>query len=300
MTGDFQHALAHDAQAITVYLSREIDEMGHVPPRLTDAMRLALLGGGKRVRPFLVMETASLFGIERARAMPVAAALECVHCYSLVHDDLPAMDNDKLRRGKPTVWAAYDEWTAILAGDALLTVAFEMCARGSCHPDPAVRSLLGLELARAAGPAGMVAGQCLDLQSDKLATPAAPDEAYIRQMQSLKTGALLQFACEAGAIIAKASRADRQRLRDFGGHLGYAFQIADDLLDIEGTPDVVGKATGKDAAQGKATLASVRGVAAAREELGNVETAALAVLEPFGPPADGLRAVMRFVVARRS
>jgi farnesyl diphosphate synthase len=296
----FVDRLAGDAALTEAFLTAQIDSGSDVPVRLRDGMRHAALGGGKRFRPFLVMETASLFGISRDGAVTAAAALECVHCYSLVHDDLPAMDNDRLRRGKPTVWAAFDDWTAILVGDALLTLAFELLGRESAHSDAAVRAELVTALARAAGPAGMVGGQCLDLQSDKLGKPEAPDAAYIKHLQSMKTGALIRFACEAGARLGGASTAQREALCAFGDHIGYAFQIADDILDVEGTPEAVGKATGKDSEAGKATLVDLLGLQAAKEQLAATEAAALATLAPFGDRAEGLRAATRFVVTRKN
>ena len=214
--------------------------LGDVPERLAAAMRHAVLGGGKRFRPFLLVECAALFGVAAPQAMRTAAALECLHCYSLVHDDLPAMDNDALRRGQPTVWKAYDEWTAILAGDGLLTLAFEILAEPATHPDPLVRARLSLELARAAGPAGMVGGQMIDLEADKLGQPACPTLAHVRRLQAKKTGALIAYACEAGALLGQASEAQRTSLLDYAASIGLAFQIADDLLDVEGDAAIVG------------------------------------------------------------
>jgi farnesyl diphosphate synthase len=268
------------------------------PQRLVEAMRLGTLGGGKRLRPFLTLECARLFGVPPEAALETAAALECVHCYSLVHDDLPAMDDDDLRRGKPTVHKAYDEWTAILAGDALLTLAFELLAAPGTHPDPGVRAELIAGLARASGTSGMAGGQCLDLEADKLGLPARHDLAHIERLQAMKTGALIGYACEAGAILGLADAVRRRALAQFGERLGAAFQIADDLLDVEGDADVVGKATGKDA--GKATLVSLLGVPAARERLGLLEDQAIALLEPFGANADTLREAAHFVARRQT
>jgi farnesyl diphosphate synthase len=261
-------------------------------------MRHAALGGGKRVRPFLVIECAGLFGVPPRAALAVAAALECVHCYSLVHDDLPAMDDDDLRRGRPTVHKAFDEWTAILAGDALLTVAFELLASPDTHADAAVRAELAIGLARAAGPAGMVGGQCLDLQADKLGQPPRPTLADVQRLQAMKTGALICYACEAGAILGGASAEQRRALVVYGERLGRAFQIADDLLDVEGEAAIVGKATGKDA--GKATLVSIMGVPAAKAELAKLEADTLAALHSFGGRADILREATAFVVRRQA
>ncbi len=268
--------------------------------RLIAAMRHAVLGGGKRVRPLLVIESAALFGLTPQDAAYSAAALELVHCYSLAHDDLPAMDNDELRRGRPTVWKAYDEWTAILAGDGLLTLAFEVLSRVETHPDPAVRIALVSALARASGAAGMVGGQALDLMADKLSDPASPTIDHIRRLQAMKTGALLVFACEAGAILGGATDRERKALVDFGTALGFAFQIADDLLDAEGDAATVGKAVAKDAAANKATLVSLMGIHEARAMLAKTEAAASEALNIFGSKADVLREAARFVVSRKS
>jgi farnesyl diphosphate synthase len=268
--------------------------------RLIAAMRHAVLGGGKRVRPLLVIESAALFGLRPQDAAHTAAALELVHCYSLAHDDLPAMDNDELRRGQPTVWKAYDEWTAILAGDGLLTLAFEVLARAETHPDPAVRVALVWALARASGAAGMVGGQALDLMADKRGDPASPTIDYIRRLQAMKTGALLVFACEAGAILGRATDGERRALVDFGTALGFAFQIADDLLDAEGDAATVGKAVAKDAAANKATLVSLMGIQKARAMLVETEAAANDALNIFGSRADVLREAASFVVNRKS
>ncbi len=268
--------------------------------RLIAAMRHAVLGGGKRVRPLLVIESSALFGLPPQAAAHTAAALELVHCYSLAHDDLPAMDNDELRRGRPTVWKAYDEWTAILAGDGLLTLAFDVLARAQTHPDPAVRVALVSALARASGAAGMVGGQALDLTADKLGDPASPTIDHIRRLQAMKTGALLVFACEAGAILGRATDGERRALVNFGTALGFAFQIADDLLDAEGDAATVGKAVAKDAAANKATLVSLMGSQEAKAMLAKSEAAANDALDIFGSKADILREAARFVVNRKS
>jgi len=268
------------------------------PKRLADAMGHATLGGGKRFRPFLVVESAALFGLSESQAVDAAAAVECVHCYSLAHDDLPAMDNDALRRGRPTVWKAFDEWTAILAGDALLTVAFEILSKPEVHASPEVRLELIASLARAAGMAGMVGGQALDLEAERLPRTAPPTLAEIQHLQSLKTGALIRFACEAGAILGEAGPDARDALRTYGKEIGLAFQIADDLLDAEGDAATVGKAVSKDAAAGKATLVSLMGIDAARTELARVEQAAIEALSPFGSRAGALIEAARFVASR--
>ena len=300
MTTEFAARLQKVADTTEAVLASKIDNMSSVPPRLADAMRHGLLAGGKRFRPFLVVECAQLFDVAEETAMPTAAALECLHSYSLVHDDLPAMDNDKLRRGKPTVWAEFDDWTAILVGDALLTLAFEIISRPVSGTGSEIQSKLVSRLAIASGAVGMVGGQYLDLSSDKRGDPAQPDDAYIRRMQGMKTGALLKFACEAGGILGGADESQLAALSDYGTHLGLAFQISDDLLDVEGDPEVVGKATGKDADAGKATLVGILGVDQARKELAAAEASALAALEGFGEQADVLREAAKFVSSRKS
>ena len=274
------------------------EEDGLPPRRLLDAIGHATLGGGKRFRPFLVAESAALFGLSEAQALETAAAIECVHCYSLAHDDLPAMDNDAVRRGQPTVWKAFDEWTAILAGDALLTLAFETLSSPETHASPEVRLALIAGLARAAGAEGMVGGQALDLEAERLPRAAPPSLAEIRHLQGLKTGALITFACEAGAILGEAGPEARDALQTYGTQIGLAFQIADDLLDAEGDAETVGKAVSKDAAAGKATLVSLMGREAARAELERVEQAAIAALRPFGPRAATLIEAAHFVASR--
>ena len=271
-----------------------------VPERLAAAMRHGVLGGGKRFRPFLLVESAHLFDVPRAHAIEAACALELIHCYSLVHDDLPAMDNDLTRRGQPTVWAAWDDWTAILAGDALLTLAFEVAADPRCHPDASVRADLVTALARASGPAGMVGGQVIDLEADKLGRPPSPTLDHVRRLQAMKTGALIRVAAEAGPILGSAPPDSRAALARFGDHLGFAFQISDDLLDAEGDAAAVGKATGKDATAGKATIVSLLGVPAARARLAEVEAAAIGEISRFGPAAATLAEAARFMSQRES
>ena len=281
-------------------LATEALEAAGVPDRVAAAMRHAVMGGGKRMRPYLVLETAGVVGAAVDRAVPAALALELVHCYSLVHDDLPAMDNDTLRRGQPTVWTAFDEWTAILAGDALLTLAFEHLAEApAAGLDARTRIKLVSALARAAGGAGMVGGQGLDLEADKLGLPAHPDAAHILRLQGMKTGRLFEYACYAGAVSAGADSAVLQALTRFGAKLGAAFQLADDLLDVEGDPETVGKATAKDAAAGKATLIGLIGLDAARAELDAIEAEALGEIAMLGERADVLRETLHFACARR-
>lgn len=266
--------------------------------RLAAAMQHALLAGGKRFRPFLVIESAALFGVPTENALDAGAAFECVHCYSLAHDDLPAMDDDAMRRGKPTVHIAFDEWTAILAGDALLTLAFEIIARDKTHPDPTVRADLTHLLAHAAGGRGMVLGQMLDLAAEKRGEPQRPSVDHVRRLQALKTGALLAASCEAGAVLGGASAEERGAVRRYGEDLGLAFQIADDLLDAEGDAATVGKATGKDTAAGKATLVSLIGIEAAREQLADAVNSAERELAPFGDRAATLIDAARFAASR--
>jgi len=272
------------------------------PQRLLDAVRYASLGGGKRIRPFLVVEAAALFEAPRERALMAGAALECVHCYSLVHDDLPAMDNDDLRRGQPSVHKAFDEATAILVGDSLLTFAFDVLSRPETHPDAAVRVELVSALARAAGFGGMAGGQMLDLAAEGRFDPRREplDLAAITTLQQMKTGALLRFACAAGAILARARPEEREALARYGEAIGRAFQIADDLLDVEGDAATVGKSTGKDAAAGKATFVGVLGAEGARAWLKNLVAEAEAALAGFGSRAAMLAAIARFIAERRA
>jgi farnesyl diphosphate synthase len=272
------------------------------PARLLDAMRYASLGGGKRFRPFLVVESAALFSVPQERSLMAGAALECVHCYSLVHDDLPAMDNDDLRRGRPTLHKAYDEATSILVGDSLLTFAFDVLGRAETHPDPAVRIALVLELARASGLGGMAGGQMLDLAAEGRfdTAPAQLDLAGVEELQAMKTGALLRYGCTAGALLGGANAAQSKALTRFGAIIGEAFQIADDILDVEGDAATVGKATGKDACAGKATAVGILGVAKAREKLFGLICEAEQTLAPFGERAAVLKAAARFVAERRA
>ena len=275
------------------------DALGATPPVLGAAMRHAVLGGGKRFRPFLVIEGARVLGMSDMAAVDTACAVECLHCYSLVHDDLPAMDNDELRRGQPTVWKAFDEATGILAGDALLTFAFELLARPLTHADAAVRAALVLGLAEAGGSAGMVGGQVLDLASEKGDATSLHTLDGVSTIQRMKTGALIRFSAEAGAILASAAPEERRALRAYGEALGAAFQIADDLLDAEGDASATGKAVGKDAAAGKATFVTVLGVAGARARLAELNAEARAALAPFGEGAHHLAAAIDFVSNRR-
>jgi farnesyl diphosphate synthase len=305
-SSDFSARLAGVAQETDALLGQLLADApleGEIarPPRLLAAMRHAVLGGGKRLRPFLLIESAALFGAARAGALLAGAALECLHCYSLVHDDLPAMDNDDLRRGRPTTHKEFDEATAILAGDALLTLAFDILARAEIHREASVRAALVLELARAAGLGGMAGGQMLDLAAEgRFAAKRALDETEIATLQAMKTGALIRFACRAGVILGEADAEALARLDRFGVAIGKAFQIAADILDVEGDAATLGKAAGKDAAAGKATLVAVLGIDGARARLAALIDEAEAALAPFGNKADTLRMAARFIAARRN
>ncbi len=266
------------------------------PPRLMAAIRHGVLNGGKRLRPFLLMQTAALFDASDETALRASCALECLHSYSLVHDDLPCMDDDDLRRGKPTVHIAFDEALAVLAGDGLLTFAFDIMADPATSPDAEIRVRLVQLLARASGSGGMIGGQVLDMAAET--RTLSMDE--IRQMQAMKTGALIRFACEAGCVIGRASAAESERLLRFGEIIGEAFQLADDLLDVTADAKTMGKATGKDAARGKKTLVDYLGIDGARSALQQLQHEASALLEPFGERADLLKETARFIVERTS
>ncbi|NRQ16179.1 polyprenyl synthetase family protein [Ensifer sesbaniae] len=300
-TSPFTRRLASNARAVEALLERllgtttEVDEIAR-PANLLAAMRHGVLNGGKRLRPFLVIECADLLGGGIDASLRVGAALECVHCYSLVHDDLPAMDDDDVRRGQPTVHRAFDEATAILAGDSLLTFAFDIIAAPETPLTDAQKVELILALGRAAGHGGMAGGQALDLAAEKL----PPDEAGIVTLQAMKTGALIRFGCEAGAIVAGASKDDRARLRSFGEKIGLAFQLADDLLDLTADAATMGKATGKDAARGKGTLVALHGQAWAEERLEQLVAEAEALLTPYGERSTILVETARFVANRRN
>jgi farnesyl diphosphate synthase len=264
--------------------------------RVQAAMRYAVMAGGKRLRPFLVLETASLFGVPSQRAMRVACAIECLHTYSLVHDDLPAMDDDDLRRGRPTTHRQFDEATAILAGDALLTLAFEILADAATHQDGAVRAQLVLDLARAGGHEGMIGGQMMDIE--------APNHSFgpaeVIQLQRRKTGALFEFSCQAGARLAQAGPQDLEALTAYARDLGLAFQIADDLIDVTGTAEQAGKAVGKDQEQGKATLVSIWGVEGARAESERLAAQASQAVARYGAAGARLAALPAFLLGRAS
>ncbi len=264
--------------------------------RVLEAMRYGCLNGGKRLRPFLVRHSAALFGVNPDCALRVAVAVEFVHSYSLVHDDLPAMDDGDLRRGQPTVHRKFDEATAILAGDGLLTYAFEVLADPATHEDPNVRCQLVAALAKAAGPHGMVGGQMLDL----IAEHETFDLGTTTRLQRMKTGDMIAFSCEAGGILGKAPPPQRLALRAYAHDLGLAFQIVDDLLDVEGTEAETGKSVGRDAEAGKSTFVSILGRDRARSQAAMLAVQAKAHLEIFDGRADILKAVADFVVARRT
>jgi len=264
--------------------------------KLYDAMRYSALGSGKFIRPYIVRTSALIFGVPETRYLRAGAAVEMVHAYSLIHDDLPAMDDDDMRRGRPSCHIAFDDATAILAGDALLTLAFEVLAGADTHPDPQVRSDLVATLAARSGGSGMVGGQMIDLESEH----AAVDAALIARLETMKTGALIAYSSAAGALLGGAGTEAVNALETFGFELGLAFQITDDLLDVEGDEDDVGKKVGKDAEAGKATFVSALGVDGARHEARRVTDRALSRLDSFGTRADELRSVAEFVLARNT
>ena len=294
---EFESALAYAAESTERTMDRLIPRGEAGEARVFEAMRYSSLGGGKRLRAFFVLASSTLFKVSETSALRVASAIEFVHAYSLIHDDLPAMDDDDLRRGKPSCHKQFDEATAILAGDALQALAFEVLAQEATHGDPAVRAALVSELAKAAGAQGMVGGQMLDLLAE-----TDPDMSIgaITRLQRLKTGALISFSCTAGAILGKAAEPLRVALAAYAHDLGLAFQIVDDLLDVEGDPAELGKATRKDADSGKATFVSILGLERARSQAALLAQQAAAHLEPFGTPADLLKQAARFVVTRRS
>lgn len=268
---------------------------GQIEERLFEAMRYSTMGEGKRLRPFLVMASSGLFKVSRTSALRVAAAIEMVHTYSLIHDDLPAMDNDDLRRGKPSCHKQFDEATAILAGDALLTQAFEVLADEETHPDPRVCTQLVRAMARAAGPYGMVGGQMIDLAGEGQSL----SETQVTHLHLLKTGRMFAFACEAGAILGKAPTSMRMGLRAYAHDMGLAFQIKDDLLDVEASSDDLGKTAGKDAEQEKSTYVKLLGLEQAREQAQMLCDQAIHHLDAFDGEAEPLRAVARFVIDRK-
>jgi len=293
---DLPAAMARTASLVEQALEVLLPPVKGAEGRLAEAMRYATLGGGKRMRAFLVMQSASLFSVAETCAARVAASVEMLHAYSLVHDDLPAMDDDDLRRGKPSTHRAFDEATAILAGDALQSRAFEILAEPDTHSDPQARCELVAALGAASGARGMAGGQMIDM----LAEGQELDAPAVTRLQALKTGRLIQYCVEAGAILGRASSQDRHLLAAYGRDLGAAFQIADDLLDIEGSEADIGKTTGKDQAAGKATMVAVLGLELARAHADMLADQAAAYLDGFGDRAANLRALAAFVVARRS
>lgn len=291
-----QQEMNEVAEAMNKTISLILPETDLAENRLYQAMRHGTLNGGKRLRPFLAIHSSALFNVDAMRAKRVAAALEFVHCYSLIHDDLPAMDDAALRRGKPTVHRQFDEATAILAGDALLTLAFEVLSESETHEDPRVRCELVRALAKAAGPHGMVGGQMLDLlgETNKF------DLGTISRLQRMKTGKLMAFACEAGAILGKASDQHRKALCNYAFDLGLAFQVTDDILDVESDPQDTGKDTGKDAQAGKATFVSAMGKEQAKNRAEMLVRQAIGHLKIFDGRAEKLETLAQYVLERRA
>ena len=300
---DFAKRLDRTADETEALLSKLLcdtalpDEIAR-PKRLMDAMRYSSLGGGKRLRPFLVVESSAVFDVPRDAALLAGAALECIHCYSLIHDDLPAMDNSDLRRGRPTLHKTTDDATAILAGDGLLTLAFDIITRDEVHKDPTVRLLLTRALARAAGIGGMVGGPILDLAGEGRFGDCEPVD--VARLQQMKTGALLRYGCIAGALLGQASQKDYQALDTYGRALGEAFQIADDLLDVEGDAAALGKPAGADAALGKTTFVTQLGIDGAKQRVRDLLAKADEALSAFGARGDVLRAAAHFVADRKN
>ena len=289
-------AMKQAAKLTDEALDRLLPQATGLHGRISEAMRYAVFAGGKRLRPYLTIAGADLFGVPRQRAIRAAAAIEALHTYSLVHDDLPCMDDDDLRRGMPTTHRKFDEATAVLAGDALLTIAFAILADPDTHPSGDVRAQLVSRLAAAGGEGGMIGGQMMDM----LAPERSYDAEAVILLQRMKTGALFEFSCEAGAILAEAGEDDRMRMRDFARDFGLVFQITDDLIDATGSVEQAGKAVGKDQDQGKATLVSLYGVDRARSEAARLAEQAAQSLAAYGPTAGDLRALPLFVLDRAS
>lgn len=291
---NFQHMLSDFVGEFEPILARALPMPAGPQSSIMDAMHYAALKGGKRLRPFLLVECCSLFGGRPEPAMQAGAALECLHVYSLIHDDLPCMDDDDFRRGKPAVHKKYDEAIAVLAGDALLTLSFEIIA-GVKGLSPSVRLELITQLAMAGGTHGMIGGQVIDIRAS--GQGFGPE--VITQLQALKTGALIRYACRAGGIIAQAPAADIQRLDAYGGALGLAFQIKDDILDVEGSAEALGKAVGKDGGHDKATFVAEYGLSGAKAKMGALAEEAYSALDKFGVAADRLRGAVGFVLNRQ-
>lgn len=295
-SSSLQEKMDEAVAAVNATMGRLLPDTDDPESPLFQAMRYGALSGGKRMRPFLLTQSAALFYVDPSRARRAAAAIEFVHCYSLIHDDLPAMDNAELRRGKPTVHRAFDEATAILAGDGLLTFAFEVLSDHETHEDPRVRCELVGQLARAAGPAGMVGGQMLDLIGEKQEF----DLGTISRLQRMKTGRLMAFSCEAGAILGRAGEVQRKALCNYAHDLGLAFQVTDDILDVEGKPEETGKDVGQDARAGKATFVSTMGKDQARQRAEMLVEQAKRHLHIFEHRADTLRELADYVLTRRT
>ena len=287
-------AISAVATAVEATLEKYLPASAETEGQLVEAMRYAMFAGGKRLRPFLVMLTANLFGVPKERSLRVAAAVECIHCYSLIHDDLPAMDDDDMRRGKPTLHKAFDEATAVLAGDALQAMAFEILSDDKTHPEPNTRLELVRTLAHASGMHGMVGGQMIDLTAEH----AELEVGEITRLQQLKTGALIEWSAMAGATLGRASEHQRHLLLTYARDVGLAFQIADDLLDHEGAANDVGKATGKDAERGKATFVSLMGAERARKQASILVDQAMGAVDEFGDKALLLKALAQYMVER--
>jgi farnesyl diphosphate synthase len=289
-------ALKAAGEQVDAALEGVLPKPAGLQARVQEAMRYAIFAGGKRLRPFLLLQSAALFGVWPERALRAAAAIEAVHTYSLVHDDLPCMDDDDLRRGRPTAHRAFDEATAVLAGDALLTIAFEILADAETHPSGEVRARLVVELARAGGTRGMIGGQMIDIE--------APAHAFgvddVILLQRLKTGALFEFCCVAGPILAEAGAEHEKRMREYARDFGLIFQITDDLLDVLSTAEKTGKAVGKDAEQGKATLVSLLGVDAARERADELASRASQTVASYGDTAKLLQTLPLYLLTRES
>jgi farnesyl diphosphate synthase len=293
-------AIAASAKAVDATLEAVLPRPHGPQGRVQEAMRYATFAGGKRLRPFLVLHSARLFGVDDAHSLRVGSAIEVLHTYSLVHDDLPCMDDDDLRRGRPTTHIAFDEMTAVLAGDALLTIAFEILADENTHPDPAVRIALVARLAEASGHDGMIGGQVIDMIADTMKAAEKFGVDDVVNLQRLKTGQLFEFSCEAGPILGKASAEDRARLRAYAQQMGVVFQITDDLLDVTSTAEKTGKAVGKDAQMGKATLVTLLGVDGARAEAHRRAEAAVAALGPYAARSPELSGLPLFLLDREA
>lgn len=289
-------ALAEAARLTEETLDALLPPPAGLHARVQEAMRYAIFAGGKRLRPFLTLASASVFGAPQGQALRVAAAIEALHTYSLVHDDLPCMDDDDLRRGQPTTHRKFDEATAVLAGDALLTLAFEILAHPDTHPSAEIRCQLIALLARAGGSEGMIGGQMMDIDAPNRQHTA--DEIIL--LQRMKTGALFEFCCEAGAVLGGGGADDRARLRGYARDFGLAFQITDDLIDVTSSAEAAGKQVGKDQAQGKATLVSIHGVEGARRQAETLAQSAADAVAVYGQAADALTVLPFYLIGRET